>query len=257
LIVTQRFVSNRAGRSAQRRYRALAKQWRRRVLGKRTLAALYTALALSLLVITNLHLSSRPSLWAGLVWGMLAMGVWMMPDALMPGHISNWQMGAWGEQNTASELRSLKRHGWVVRNDVQWGSSKGNHDHVLAGPGVYVLNTKNVRDSSVEVDSHALRVRPLENPDGGYLADRWAPQVEREAESLARSISRSSGIPVHVYPVIVVWGVFEAGQTWLGNVCVVRGDQLSAWLLSRPRDILAPEKQKRVQQTVRELPHAS
>lgn len=126
----------------------MSRHWRRRVFGRRT--AIYAWLILGLLVLlaVSLHLSSRWAFLVGLILGMTATALWMIPDALMPGHIFSWQLGAWAEETTARELKQLERKGWLVRHDVKWGQ-RGNHDHVIAGAAVFVLNTKNVKDSSI------------------------------------------------------------------------------------------------------------
>jgi hypothetical protein len=59
----------------------------------------------------------------------------------MPHQVFKWQLGAWGEQKTASELKRLRHDGWVIRHDVVWGE-RANHDHVVAGPAVCLLNSK-------------------------------------------------------------------------------------------------------------------
>jgi hypothetical protein len=173
----------------------------------------------------------------------------------MPSHILNWKLGSWGEQMTASALKRLKREGWIVRHDVRWGY-RGNHDHVVAGPAAYVLNSKNVKDSRVSIEGDVVRVRRIDDPEDGYIADRWAPNAVKEAQSLQFELDRALGFPVHVYPVVVVWGRFDARQAWVGDVAFVRGDALVEWILSRPTDLLTAEKREQVAVAVLALPRA-
>lgn len=58
-----------------------------------------------------------------------------------PAAIANWQAGAFGEEETAKQLRALERDGWVVLHDLANGTT--NFDHVVLGPaGVFCLNSK-------------------------------------------------------------------------------------------------------------------
>jgi hypothetical protein len=209
---------------------------------------------LLLLLLPGLHLGGRWALLVGTFLGMLVMAIRAIPDALMPGYIFNWQLGAWGEQMTASELRGLPRE-WVVRHDLRWG--RGNHDHVVAGPSVYVLNTKYVMDSRVSVEGQDLRVQRIDDPDESYLADRWVGQAAREAKALKRELeSALGGSPVAVYPVIVLWGEFDLEPRWIGDVAIVNGHRVARWLESRPADLINHEKRRAVSAYVRSMPRA-
>lgn len=244
----------RPGRSAERHYKALARRWRRRVFGRRFGLYFWTIYGLLLILVVIHHLNGRWSLYAGFGFGAMAASWILMPEALMPGHIANWQRGAWGEENTGSELKRLKREGWTIRHDVRWGE-RGNHDHVVADGAVFVLNSKNVKDSSVTVEGEALRVMHLDSDDG-YLADRWLPRVAAEARSLKSRLTGQLGFPIHVYPVVVVWGRFETQHQYVGEVAVVRGDKIVEWLRSRPSDLPNQEKRAAVARAVRDLPVA-
>lgn len=244
-----------AGRSAERKYKELSRAWRRRILGGRLSKLLWVLWAAGLAVVVKLHLGSTWAFYAGFGFGAAATASLLLPDAVMPGRIFNWQMGSWGEQKTASELRRLKRDGWVVNNDVAWGA-RANHDHVVAGQSVYLLNSKNVPESAVMLENNRLRVALIDDPDNSYIADRWIPAVEREANSLERRLERELGFPVAVYPVIVLWAHFEQGAAYIGDVCVVEGSQLVDWIRSRPADLLSDEKRLRVGGWVKDLPRA-
>src|SRR4051794_35891008 len=163
---------SRAGRSAARRHKLLAGAWRRRVLGRRTSACVWIVCTGVYLVLWNLRLPSHWALGTGMLLGALIVAWWALPQVLMPGWISNWQEGAWGEQATAKELRRLPG-GWAVRHDVAARAS-GNRDHVVAGPSVFLLDTKNLNDSIVTVEGGALRVTRIESPTDGYVIDRFA-----------------------------------------------------------------------------------
>lgn len=244
-----------AGRSAERKYKELSRAWRRRIIGGRLSKLLWVLWAAGLVVVVKLHLSSTWAFYAGFGFGAAATASLLLPDAVMPGRIFKWQMGSWGEQKTASELKRLKRDGWVVQNDVAWGS-QANHDHVVAGPAIYLLNTKNVPESAVTLENDRLRIALIDDPGDSYLADRWIPAVENEARSLKRRVDRELGFPVAVYPVIVLWAHFEEGQTYVGDVCVVDGNQLVEWIRARPADLHSDDKRRRVGSWVTALPRA-
>ena len=187
----------KAGRLAQRRYEELSRAWRARVFGRRFSLYFWTIFVLLVILVISLHPGAEGSLIAGLGFGT-AMASWLlMPEALMPAAISRWQVGAWGEENTEGELKVMQRAGWTVAHDVRWGKA-ANHDHVVARGAVFVVNTKNVKDSVVTVENDALRVRHIDTGDS-YLADRWLPGAEREASSLKRELGQTLGFPVHVY----------------------------------------------------------
>jgi hypothetical protein len=248
------FRRERAGLSATRRYRTLSKRWRQRTFGERSGLLAFLLGVLTLLVLIDLPLSRHWALMGGVFWGMCATAAWMIPDLVMPSHIRNWQFGAWGEENTASELKRLRRRGWTVRHDVGWG--RGNHDHVVADRAVFLLNTKNLGDSSVTIDGDVIRVTRLDDPDQSYLADRWPRSVQREAESLEHRLYGQLGWRAAVYPVIVVWGAFADEPTWIGQVFVVRGDKLVEFLEGRPADLLDASKREQVAAALQALPRA-
>lgn len=253
--MTDVFNRRSAGRSAERIHKELSRAWRVRTFGRRAriyAVAIYTLL---FVVVLNLHLDSRWSLTAGLLLGGAVMATWLIPDTLLPSHIANWQLGAWGEQMTASELKRLRSDRWIVRHDIKWGE-RWNHDHVVAGPAVFVLNSKNLKDSKVSIESGGIRVTRIDNPEDGYLADRWCTNVRNEARSLKRSIDAELGFPIHVYPVLVLWGRFAPGQEYVGEVSVVYGGDVVEWIKSRPPDIRDPDKLRMVGDCVRGLPYA-
>jgi hypothetical protein len=245
----------RAGRSAERKRKEMTRAWQARTFGRRARFYAIALYALLIIVIVNLDLSGRWALFAGVTFGMAVASTWLIPDALQPTHITNWQLGAWGEQMTASELKALRREGWIVRHDVKWGD-RANHDHVVAGAAVYVLNSKNLKDSEMSIEDRGIRVTRIENPQDGYLADRWCSKVQKEAWSLKQKLDRDLGFPVHVYPVLVLWGRFAVGQAYSGNVSVVAGDTLVEWIKSRPTDFRDPEKRRKVGLAVNRLPAA-
>jgi hypothetical protein len=171
----------------------------------------------------------------------MAAGWLLMPETVMPSWIGNWRLGGWGEENTASELKRLKKAGWTIRHDLAT-SGKANIDHFVVGRSAYVLDTKNLINSTVTVEAEALRVTRLDDPDSSYLLDRFG--VRGQARRMERAIDQSLGFPVQVVPVLVIWGDFKEREAWLGNLAVVHGMQLAAWLDARPTTLVREDKRQ-------------
>jgi hypothetical protein len=249
------FRRGAAGRSAERRYEELYKSWLRRRFGRRMpllVGAVFTVLAI---VVVKSHLSTSWAFYAGFVIGGGFVAWMLLPQLLMPRQIFYWQMGAWGEQKTASELKRLTKQGWTIRHDAAWGE-RANHDHIVVGSPVFLVNSRNTPDSVVTIENRVLRVTSIDVPDDSYVADRWIPGVENEARAFKRRLDRELGFPVAVYPVIALWASFERKQQYLGDVSVVEGLHLVEWLRSRPADLLNDQKRRQVERYVRSLPSA-
>lgn len=243
-----------AGRSGQRRFKELAKDWRLRTLGARTSLYFWSLYTLLLL----LALNWTPTSWRfalGLTFGMLAMGFSLLPDVLMPDHINRWQRGAWGEQNTAKALKPLKKAGWLVRHDLAARYGKGNRDHIVAGPAVYLLDSKMLKDQ-VWLEGDVLRLRRVDDSGDAYAMPHLTARMTKSARALKRNLDSAVGFPVAVYPVVVIWGHFDAGVQWAGGVAYVDGDKLADWLMTRPTDIRDAGKQQAVQNWLAALPSA-
>src|SRR5215211_3434920 len=164
---------------------------------------------------------------------MLGMAYFMLPDALLPEHIARWQRGAWGEQNTAEALKPLKKEGWLVRHDLAGRNGNGNRDHIAAGPAVYLLDSKMLKDE-VSLDGDLLRVRRVDDSGDEYAVTAPTAAMTYAARALKRELDKAVGFPVAVYPVVVIWGLFAAGSQWDGAVAYVDGDKLADWLEGRP-----------------------
>lgn len=216
----------------------------------KTGVVVWGVLFLVLLSVPSLPLSKRWSMVVGAWIGAAAMGWLLLPSTLMPGWIGSWQIGGWGEENTASELKRLKRAGWTIRHDLAT-SGRGNVDHLVVGPSAYILDTKNLKDSTIAVEGNALRVRLIDDPDSGYLLDRFP--VIGQARRLQRTIERVLGFPAHVQPVLVVWGDFKPREAWIGSLAVVHGLHLASWLESRPRTLVHDERREALASWVKRL----
>ena len=248
---------NRPGRSAEKQFTSLRRAWRRRRIGRKFTVYFAVVYTLLFVLAKASHPGGDVALYIGFALGAIAGTWWLLPELLMPAQILRWQQGAWGEQKTASELDRFDRTQWAVRHDVAWGKT-ANHDHVVAGRSAYVLNTKNVPDSTVAIEANALRVSLIDSPEASYLADRWVPGVQREAEALKKTLEKEVGFPVWVNPVIVIWGMFPKAEVmWMGDVAVVHGLHVVDWIAARPTDLPNPKKQAQVMRAVMSLPSAT
>jgi hypothetical protein len=246
---------NKAGRSAQTRFNELQRAWRSRVIPRPLAVGFPIVFAALLLFVILVHPRSHLAFGCGFFLGGLLV-IWIaVPETLMPAYIHRWQLGAWGEEKTASELKRLRSKEWTVRHDVAWGV-RANHDHIVAGNSVYLINTKNVPDSRVTIEGDVLRVSQLDDEDQAYIADRWIPVTASEAHAVRRELAARVGFPVWAYPVVVVWGAFPAKIAYVGDVALVHGLHLAEWLADRPTDLILDWKRERVRAAVADLPAA-
>ena len=249
-----------AGRSATSKYDELAQDWLIRTFGKRTLGYAWAILVLTVFLVVERHPSSRWALAIGFALGLIGGALMLLPAALLPRYIANWQLGAWGEENTGRELKRLPSAEWTVRHDLKWGA-RSNHDHVIAGPAVYCLNSKYPEDSRVKIENGSLRIERRGDADDGYLADRWIPSAAKEASALRWELINALGWRVHVYPVVVLWAGFEDGIAWAKadgiDVAIVRGDKLGEFIAERKADIPDQAKRQQLRQYVASMPSAA
>jgi hypothetical protein len=245
---------NRAGRSAMRRYKDLGRDWRHRNLGRWTIVLLWSLFLIGFLAVVHFA-SARWSLAAGVLLGMIGTALVLLPDLLLPDHIARYERGAWGEQHTAKALRPLRNEGWIVRHDLATGYGKGNRDHIAAGPAVYLLDSKLLKDE-VWIDAAGVHVRRVDNSGDEYVVPSLTVRMQRSAAALKRDLDRAVGFPVAVYGIVVIWGHFAAGSQWDGNVAYVDGDLIADWLRERPADLRDHEKRQAVHRWLRKLPRA-
>ncbi len=252
-----------AGRSGERRYKELVRDWKRRTLGRRTTFYVWAVLVL---LATGLPLWT-PAGWRyveGALVGGLAVGFFLLPDALMPDYIARWQRGVWGEQSTAQELRRLSKRDWLVRHDLATGRGRSNRDHVAAGPAVYLLDSKMLKDE-VWVNDQGLHVRRIGPVDDEYVDRHLTQRMSAAARAVKRELDAAVGFPVAVYSVVVIWGHFAQGAYWdtsssrpdgEGAVAYVDGERIADWLAHRPMDLVDPTKRAAVKAWLKSLPRA-
>jgi hypothetical protein len=248
----ERYYYRGAGRSAMRRYNDLARNWRRRTFGVRT--GYYVASLLFLgSVACVLFTPARFRFLEGLFFGALGAAVFLLPQALLPDQIARWERGAWGEQSTSRRLRRLDRKTWQSRHDLATGYGKTNRDHIVVGPAVFLLNSKLIRDE-VTVEEDGLRIRNFDTNAESPL--RPTKAMSAAAKALARDIESAVGFPVHVYPIVVIWSSFPAGEYWEGDVAYVDGERIADWIARRPHDVLQSEKRTALKSWLKAQPAA-
>lgn len=142
---------------------------------------------------------------------------------MLGGHISafRWQLGAFGEQDTAAQIERLDVR-WHCEHDVV--HEHGNWDHILVGPpGIFVLDSKLIHGRAVARNDE-LRAGRLRY--SGLAARRAALDVKR---CLDVELGQSAR---WVQAVVVIWGDFPQGCHEEEHVVYVSGRDLLPWLAS-------------------------
>lgn len=233
-----------AGAGAQEKYKTLTRAWRRR---KRKFFLALTAFCGSVFVLSVIGWHLWPSLGFMFgIWAGAAMSFWLTARESPPAWIEQWQQGAFGEEATGKQLKKLEREGWVVLHDLQHG--RGNVDHVLVGPGgVFVLDSKRT-DGRVVVERGTVIVTRLDDPDLRYQ-HMGTPHLLGLARETHDRVLAGSRINQWVTPVMVWWAEFP--QRVVEERCAyVHGEELIAWLRSRPTQI-AEARVQQVAEAVR------
>jgi len=221
---------------SRRRLKRLRKAWIRR--NARLVAVLCIGLVVLLLLASALLLfvgQRSPMDWyllGAIHAGFIASGLHLVNSAFFATDQEAIRQlrGAWGEENTRSELERAKRKGliWGWVDSVTLAAGDIDHLVVTRSGGLVAIDTK-WRDSA----------------DGGRQVKmaRDAHKVRLRAEGVLRSVlARGSGDhrarsnPLEVTPVIVVWGPLQhhlpAGAR-VDEIDFVRGRQLVSWLKRR------------------------
>jgi len=143
----------------------------------------------------------------------------------------------------------------MIRHDLTTGYASTNRDHITVGPAVYLLDSKLLKDR-VWIEDGRLYVHRLDASDDEYNVEAPTKRMAAAAKALKRDLEATVGFPVAVYPVVVIWGHFDAGEQWDGGVAYVDGDKIATWLLGRPVDLRDERKREAVRDWLRALPRA-
>jgi hypothetical protein len=133
-----------------------------------------------------------------------------------------YRLGLSGERAVGEELNQSMLTGCRVFHDVP-NDPYGNIDHVLiAASGVYAVETKTRRKKEalgktaykVTFDGHSLRFA------GGAPESQCLQQARQQANRLSDKLSKATGEPVAVHPVVALpgWYVDRQGR---GDVIVI------------------------------------
>ncbi|MFE9255588.1 nuclease-related domain-containing protein [Streptomyces sp. NPDC006879] len=139
-----------------------------------------------------------------------------------PSEWDPWRKGLAGERAVGRELRRFTAQGWQVLHSIPL-PPRYDIDHLLIGPGgVFTINTKYVRGSSVWVGDEAAKIR-------GGEPRPYPRRARAEATRAARTLSAHCGFRVTVQPVLVFVGATNLNkEPTLLDVRVYRERELAA-----------------------------
>lgn len=164
--------------------------------------------------------------WAAAAFAGALFATFLVLRQRPPVGIASWEEGAFGEEETAKQLRVLEKEGWVVLHDLANGSA--NFDQVVIGPnGVFCLNSK---WSAYRLESGADgRIVARHKYDDDLYQDIHGKvrRAKAEAAALSDRIAQRCGTKLWVQPVIVWWGDVENGGRGVDGVGVVQGKRLA------------------------------
>lgn len=215
----------RAGGRARRKYAELRQAWLRRNR-KVWLAALVVAAAIWCVFVGLMRLFPGDQSWAtAALAGALGATLYAFRQR-PPVAIASWEEGAYGEEETAKQLRILEKEGWVVLHDLANGSK--NFDHVVLGPnGVFCLNSK-WSGYRLDVTPDGRMVGRHKYDDDLYRDVQGSIRRARvEAAELSQRVRERCGATIWVRPVIVWWGDVVNGGKLVDGVGVVQGKFLA------------------------------
>lgn len=138
-----------------------------------------------------------------------------------------WHLrGAWGEDNTRSELQRARRKrliwGWVDRIDLRAGDL--DHLVVTRRGGLVAIDSKWRNEENDTVDMAQAAHRILLRPEA--LA-RTVLKAERSARH------RGTANPLRVVPIVVLWGRAQhlvPGRAQVNGIDFVSGRRFLGWL---------------------------
>lgn len=221
-----------AGAYEQQRYQEGLRAWRRRSLPR--LPWLTLPILVGSLVYLLIGPPTKLQYLAGLFGGaMFAVYIWARDEP--QAHVQHHREGAEGERATEKVLRPLVREGWRAAHNVE--TVRGNRDHVIVGPGgLFLLDSKKL-GGAITVTADTVHVARVDDPRDSYDLPRLAPALRGEAATLHDEILAAANVNVWTSAVVVFWSRFDGRVVDGNNITFVHGDELAAWLRSRPRKL--------------------
>ncbi|MEU3166915.1 NERD domain-containing protein [Streptosporangium sp. NPDC006930] len=203
--------------------------WIKEVVHRRKVRAVKAAAGL----VVGVALAYRfglPPVILGLLGGLLVAGgdtywTWRQYDAT-----AVWRGKRRGETITARLLRrKLRRAGYQIL-EGRAIPGKASVDHLVIGPGgVWVVDNE-AWDPDTEIARYGDRL---------FLGEKYGTKVAKAlvevAESLAEVLSRESGIPVTIEPLIAVHGGEIRRSVTAEGITLLKPRLVSRWILQGPR----------------------
>lgn len=159
----------------------------------------------------------------------------------------NHRLGFAGERVVGEALNQLLADGFRVFHDVPFDGY--NIDHVIVGSsGVYAVETKTRRKRANLRGVDKARVvyngDSLEYPEKKFTS-HGIIQAKRNAESLAKWLTRATGEPTQVKPMLVLPGWFVVNNCSNGALKVLNEKQIVS-SFPNPRFPLTPDRIQRI-----------
>jgi hypothetical protein len=228
----------RAGARARRKYTDVRRKWLRR---HRKLWAFVALVEIAFWAVFSWLVDLFPGdqTWVSAGFAGALAAIWFALRQSPPVSIASWEEGAYGEEETAKQLRVLEKEGRVVLHDLANGSA--NFDHVVLGPaGVFCLNSKWSGYRLEQTADGRLVGRHQYDDDLYRDVEATLRRARAEAAALSKQITQRCGQRLWVDPVVVWWGDVANGGQLLDGVGVVQGKNL-AERLRAPRGRPVPQ----------------
>ncbi|MER6827075.1 NERD domain-containing protein [Streptosporangium sp. NPDC000563] len=203
--------------------------WIKEVVHRRKVRAVKAAAGLVVGVALAYRFGLSPVI-LGLLGGLLVAGAdtywtWRQYDAT-----AVWRGKRRGETITARLLRrKLRRAGYQIL-EGRAIPGKASVDHLVIGPGgVWVVDNE-AWDPDTEIARYGERL---------FLGEKYGTKVAKAlvevADSLAEVLSRESGIPVTIEPLIAVHGGEIRRSVTAEGITLLKPRLVSRWILQGPR----------------------
>lgn len=131
---------------------------------------------------------------------------------------------------TALALAPLRNVGWSITHDIR--ARRVTIEHLAVGLGGTFALAARSTPGTVRIVGDQVSIAGA----GGetFSGDDWAHEAREHAAEANKLLSTSLAQRVPVSAVVVVWGDFPQRRVEGHNVTFVHGDELAAWLKSRP-----------------------
>ncbi|MGB8652276.1 MAG: nuclease-related domain-containing protein [Mycobacteriales bacterium] len=221
--------SERAGGSADAKFKRMAGEWRRARLRGLRWVFLGGGTVCLFIGADQRH----PVTFYFSAAGGALIATWMMfRDFALPSYIEKWRIGAEGEKATGKVLARLGAE-WTVRHDLQ--GRYGNVDHLVIGPpGVFLIDSKAWHQGITTITSDGPVVASDHDPDAVWEWRGLPDRMRGAAGGASTAIKALSDRRISVTPVVAIWGEFPDRVQERRGVTYIDADHLADWLTSKP-----------------------